>query len=413
MSPSRTFSERARDVLAAILGPVTPEPTGEERASYLAPQMPTYLASTAIVPVVTPTSAAQSIAIRSTTDLIASLGSELPITVYTGKGRGDPKRREVPTPSNLEDPGGDGTGREDWGYRWFNSTLYAGNAFGDVIEQDPSGRVRTCDLFNPEQITATIERGRPRWFVNGREIEADDLIHWRVNPFAGRLLGLSPIEAHAVTIGVTLATTRFGRSFFAEGARPPGMLTSEQDLTAEDAAIAKARMMATMGSGEPLVLGKGVGWDAMQINNEEAQFLETAGYSEAQCCRIFGPGYAELLGYTTGQKMTYANIVDRRQDLLVLSLSRWLRRYERVLSIFTPPSQWVEVNRDALLEMTTKQRYEVHSIALKNQFKTINEVRDLENLPRVPWGYRPLANQAAPAPADDTEEDPSGDTAGA
>ena len=354
-----------------------------ERATYLAPPMPTYFGNAASI-AVTPSSAAQSVAIRSTADLIASLASELPISVYAKRAG---KRVAVPTPASLEDPDGTGAGREDWGYRLLWSWLITGNSFGipvDVV----SGRLATVDLVNPEQVTATVDDGYVKWSISGREAPAG-FLHWRVNPTPGRILGMSPIEQHAATIGVSLATTRFGRDFFADGLHPGGMLTNEADLDPAEAEKAKARAMLNIGSREPLVLGKGWKWENIQITPEEGQFLQTQGMSEAQCARIFGPGFAEILGYETGQKMTYSNVVERRQDLLVLSMNRWFTRYERILSKFTPAGQWVELNRDALLQATTKQRYDAHKVALDGGWRTINEIREIENLAPVSWGNEP------------------------
>ena len=108
------------------------QPTVEERATYRAPRVQAIIGNYADV-TVNATSAAQSVAIRSTADLIASLGSELPINVWTEE-RG--KRRKVTNiPGALDDPGGDERGREDWGYRLLWSWLLAGNAFGDVVDR--------------------------------------------------------------------------------------------------------------------------------------------------------------------------------------------------------------------------------------------------------------------------------------
>jgi HK97 family phage portal protein len=368
------------------------ESAEEERSSYYAPSMP-QLDSSSVVPIVTPSSATQSVAIRSTQDLIASLASELPIDVYTGRGK---DRRKLSTPGNLDDPGGDGTGREDWGYRLLTNWLGTGNAFGDVIQRDGTGRMVAADLFNPAIITPTVVEGRAQWAVNGRTVtDIANFKHWRVNPQSGQILGFSPIEAHAATIGVSIATTRFGRGWFADGSHSTGILSSEEELGEGVADIAKRRYMASLGTREPVVIGGKWKWDPLQVSNEESQFLETAGYSEAQCARIYGPGFAEILGYDTGQKMTYANVVDRRQDLLVLGMARWFRRYERILSQFLPKPQWVEINRDALLESTTLQRYQAHNLALSGQWKVINEVREHENLEPVPWGNEPIAINAA------------------
>lgn len=356
----------------------------EERGTYIAPSFP-YYGGNAYAPVVTPATAAQSVAIRSTADLIASLASELPINVYTIRGR---RREEVQVPDSLQDPGGDDTGRQDWGYRLLWSWLLTGNAFGTVVDQ--AGRtLQTVDLVNPDAVSPTIVDGEVHWYVSGRRVTNNfKFLHWRVNPVPGRLMGLSPVEHHAATIGVSLATTRFGRDFFTDGAHPSGMLTNEADLNDQEAATAKARFMLVQGTREPVVLGKGWKWEDIQISPEESQFLQTRSMSEADCARIFGPGFAEILGYETGQKMTYSNVVERRQDLLVLGMNKWFSRYERILTKFTPPNQWVEINRDALLQATTKQRYEAHASALEAGWKTINEVREVENLP-------PLASTAS------------------
>ena len=169
--------------------------------------------------------------------------------------------------------------------------------------------------------------------------------------------------------------------------------------------------MAARGTRDPVVLGKGWSWDEIQISPEESQFLQTAGMSGAQCARIFGPGFAELLGYETKSSMTYSNIVDRRQDILVLSMNKWFRRYERILSLFTPPDQWVEINRDAMLEATTLQRYQAHKVALDGAWRTINEVREIEHLKPVDWGNEPWTKSAGSTPTAGTE-DPSGNTSG-
>lgn len=377
--------------MSVFSGPRVPE--AEERGTYYAPSAPAYIGSSSAAPVVTTTSAVQSVAIRSTTDLIASLASELPIDVYTvGRAK---KKQALPTPANLDDPGGDGRGREDWAYRLFNSWLYAGNSFGDAILWRGT-TLDTCDLINPNQVTPSVVDGAVKWYVNGREVtDPKNFLHWRVNAVAGTVLGLSPIEHHAATIGVSLASTRFGRGFFADGLHPGGLLSNElADLDDDQVAVTKARVLANRGSQEPLVLGRGWKWTDVQVTPEESQFLETQGFTEAQCARIFGPGFAEILGYESGKSMTYANVVDRRQDLLVLSINRWLRRYERILSLFVPKGQWVEVNRDALLEATTLQRYQAHNAS--GTWRYVDEIRAIEGMDPLPNGAgQVLARQSA------------------
>mgnify|MGYP000337759571 FL=1 len=127
------------------------------------------------------------------------------------------------------------------------------------------------------------------------------------------------------------------------------------------------------------------------------------GHSEAQCARIFGPGVAEILGYESGGSMTYSNVTERRADLLVLALNRWIRRVERILSSLLPNPQYVRMNRAALLESTTLARYQAHALA--GPWKAINEIRDDEDMAPVPWGDKPIGGAAAPESAPDPQDE--------
>lgn len=350
--------------------------------------------------------ALQSVAVGAAVDLIASLASELPVTAYRGTG---PDRVKLRLPPYLEDPAGDGTGRQDWCYQVLVSWLLRGNVYGAVLERAPGrGHLTQVDLFHPDMVSGYLSEGRPVWQVAGQQVDQATFLHRRVNPVPGQVLGLSPIAYRASTIGVSLASTQFGADWFRDGAHPTGILgNSEVELDAGVAKAAKARFLAALrGTREPLVLGKGWSWSQIQINPEESQFLETMGWSESQCARIFGPGIAEILGYAVkGASMTYSNLADRDLHLLKYTLDKWLRRLERLLSEFLPRPQYVVIDRDALLETSTIQRYAAHASALSQQWKTINEVRQLEHLDPVPWGDVPAGVTGA-APAD--QEEPGG-----
>jgi phage portal protein BeeE len=89
--------------------------------------------------------------------------------------------------------------------------------------------------------------------------------------------------------------------------------------------------------------------------------------------------------------MTYANVEQRSVHLLVYTLDPWLVRIERMFTSMLPRPQYVAFNRDALLRTTTFERYRTHALALANAWKTVNEVRNLEDLPPVAWGEEPYA----------------------
>jgi HK97 family phage portal protein len=336
--------------------------------------------------------ALRSIAVSASADLFASLSSELPLGVFTGTG-GDKKR--VQTPGYLEDPGGDQTGREDWAYRILMSWLMRGNMMGDVLDKRVGVPVQV-DVWHPDSCVPTLDyrSGDATWTHNGRPVDPETFVHRRVNPLPETVLGMSVISRHASQIALPLMAQRYGVQWFREGAHPSGVLSSDAvdvwALTDDQVRQIKNRFMAGLrGSREPALVGKQWSFKALQIAPEESQFLETLGASEAQCCRMFGPGVAEVLGYSSSGSMTYSNVESRMTHLLVLSLGKWLRRLERTYSWMLPDGRYAVLDRDALLESTTLDRFRSHASALQNRWKVVNEVRSVEGLSPVTWGDEP------------------------
>lgn len=353
-------------------------------------------------------SAMQAVAVRSAVDLLSSLASELPVQVFSGTGA---SKREMPVPGYLLDPAGDGQGLNDWTYQVMISWLLRGNLYGDVLARSPSNYPTQVLPLNPDAVFGWLDGdGVVHWSVDGREVEnpAQTFLHRRVNPMPGAVLGLSPISANANQIGLNIASNRFGLQFFTDGASPMSMLLNEEvELDGGQIKRAKEKFLAALrGTREPLVMGKGWKYQSLSIAPEEGQFLETNQFSAAECARIFGPGVAEILGYSSGSSMTYANVESRSIHLLVYTLHRWLRRVERLLTDMLPRPQFARLNRKALLESTTLQRFQVHEIALRNAIETVNEVRELEELRPVEWGDEPMMLQTQDQEAPAEEEAP-------
>ncbi|MEU6491098.1 phage portal protein [Streptomyces sp. NPDC046984] len=343
-------------------------------------------------------SSLQSVAVWAACDLIAGVISELPLDCYRGKGA---DAQQLSTPWWLEDPDGSGHGVSDWRYQALMSWLLRGNLFGDELQRATGGYLQQVRLFHPDEVSGWMEEGREKWAVNGSQVtDLQRFLHRRVNPMPGVVLGMSPIRLHATTIGLALTVSKFGLQWFQDGAHPSAILrNTEVPLDEDQVRGAKQRFLGALrGNREPVVFGKGWEYEKIQVAPEESQFLQTQGYSAAECARIFGPGIAEILGYETGGSMTYANIQDRELTLLKYALGKWIRRMERLLSEFLPRPQYVKLNRDALLETNTLQRYAAHASALQNNWETINDVRRLEDKQPVPWGDTPFTPGAQPAP---------------
>jgi HK97 family phage portal protein len=345
----------------------------------------------------------QSAAVWSSTNLVATVLANLPLDTY--RRQPDGTAQPIDNPPLVDDPGGEGYGAADWLYQYLMCRQLRGNVVGQLLGADrATGRPTQIVLYHPDEAYGWRDyQGVRHWTVAGRELNAAEmatLFHRRAYPMPGCVMGMSPVAYHFATIGQNVAATRFGLQFFLDSGHPSYVYrNSLEEIDQTKAAAVKERVMATTyGRREPLVMGKG--WEKpepLQVSPEDSQMLATQGYSAADCCRLFGPGLAEVLGYETGGSLTYSTRVDRATDLLTFTFDPHLTDLERMFTALLPPREFVRFNRSALLRMTTMERWRVYLMQLATKARVINEVRDDEDWAPVPWGDEPV--EVAPIPA--------------
>lgn len=323
----------------------------------------------------------------------------MPAHAYRGQGA---QTKQLPDPLLLQDPDGTGRGIDDWIAQAAWSLAGRGNLMTHILAYDADGRPATVQVLHPDLVRPEVDGDGKLWWRpnDGPRIPGDDVIHTRLFPVPGAILGLSPIEQHAATIGAGIAAEKFGADFFGSGGHPTALLTSASPLTQTGAKRAKQAFLAATETREPVLLPDGIEYKPIQIAPNESQFLDAQGYSSAECARIFGPGMAETLGYATADSMTYSNVVDRDVVLLKYTLDLYLTAIERVLTRCLPRGQYVKLNRNSLLRTSQIDRYRGYEIAARIGLQTPNEQRALEDQPPVPWGDEPFkvaGKQDAPA----------------
>ncbi|WP_141579665.1 phage portal protein [Actinomadura sp. WMMA1423] len=343
----------------------------------------------------------QKVAVWGCVNLTATIAECMPIEVFSSDA---PDKRRLPVPAWLADLGGDGHGLPDWLYQAVLSFMLRGNLYGivpDGMRDTLRGTPTMIQLQHPDHVSVhqPWNGDPPEWRMNGREVPTRDVWHRRVYPVPGRLLGASPIEYGAGVVSLGVESTQFGLRWFHQGAHPSGLLTTDAHLKPDQAKTAKERFLSALrgGAREPLVLGGGWKFQTIQVAPNESQMLETQGATSAECCRLFGPGYAQIFGYETGESLTYANIEQRSLDLLTYSVDPWLVRLERILTMLLPAGRNVKFNRKGLLRSDLLTRYQAHEIALRNRMGTVNEARAEEDLPPLEGGDE-LPAEASPAP---------------
>lgn len=155
-----------------------------------------------------------------------------------------------------------------------------------------------------------------------RFIPSADMMHVPGIAFDGRV-GQSVVWLARQTIGLALATEKFGAKYFSNFARPGGLLISPANQTAEAQNQSKNSWQEAQGgenSNRIAVMPPGWDWKPMTNNPEEAQTIETRKFSRNEICSIFHVP-PHMAGETGGGR---ANTEQLAQELKEYCLDPWL-----------------------------------------------------------------------------------------
>jgi HK97 family phage portal protein len=208
--------------------------------------------------------------------------------------------------------------------------------------------------------------------------------------------GISPITLARESLGGAIAELRHGQSFFKNGANLSGVLQHPGHLGLEAAETLRQswreKYSGTDNAGRVAVLEEGMTFAPVSLSNKDSQWLESRQVSVLDVARIFGVPPA-LLGHL--EKASYSSQEAQNLEFLTHSLRPWLARIEQACNraLITHGNLYAEFTTGDLVRTTIDKRYNAYRVALTAGFMSVNEVRQLENLPSVEGGdtiFRPL-----------------------
>jgi HK97 family phage portal protein len=374
-----------------------PEPAAESRTATLGALQSILDRSglTAAGVVVDGDKALTNSAVWACQELIAGVGSSLPLDEYR---KASTEQIAVPLSSLFADPDPDpSVTAVAFRAQILRSAVARGNAYADLLGAEmgtPTGAV----TIHPDRVRWRYEHTANGYtwqvYVDGKPRSRwpyGDLWHFPLFQQPGSPVGLNPVEYHRLSIGASLAAQKFGAQFFDSGGHPTVIIKMPTDPGPDEAKAVKARIVdSTRGSREPMIFPNGWELDKVTIPPEEAQFLETQRYGVEEIARIFLGGFVELIGsaVTGGGSITYSNREQRMADFIALSLApRYLVPLESALSALLPRGRYVKHNVNALMRADLKARYESYKLAAEVSdlmgapLLDIDEMRRFEDLP--------------------------------
>ena len=351
---------------------------------------------------VTPTSAIGLSAVWACVNLISGTISSLPLQVYSTRADGTRAQNKAhPLYTILHDsPNFDQTALDFWDYINLSVELW-GNGYARII-RNSAGRVVALRPIKPDAITVRRLPAGPleyRFVEDGRSFVAgeNEVLHIR-GPGGDPLGGMSTLTFARNSFSAAQAAERAAAGMFRNGLRPSGIISFKEWLTPEQRKIAQesiaAKYLGAINSGKPFIAEGGMEYRHLTISPEDAQMLETRQFSIEEVCRFFGVPPV-LIGHA-GASTAWPTSVEQQIIMFVqFTLRRRLKRIEQAVQkqLLTPEDRAagvvIEWNIEGLLRGDSAARAAFYGSGLRDGWMTINEVRSMENRPRVEGGDIP------------------------
>ncbi len=333
-------------------------------------------------------------------NLLAGTIAALPIDVQRVANGRNAALPDHPLARVLRDsPNVDQTAIDFWEFLCISLELW-GNAYA-LIERS-GDRVVSLDPVRPDLVTVRrLDSGalEYRWSEDGKShvAGADRMFH--VRGFGGDPLGgLSTLSHARNTFGLASAIDRAAGATFRNGLHPTVAFKFDKFLSPEQRAIVDREMtdryLGARNSGRPLRLEGGTSVEVLSIKPEDAQMLESRGFSVEEICRIFGvPPF--MVGHTATSTSWGTGLEQQVLAFQKFTLRRRLKKIEQAArkQLLTAADRasgvTVSFNLEALLRGDSAARAAFYGAMLSAGVMTINEVRALEGLPPVAGGDVP------------------------
>lgn len=228
-----------------------------------------------------------------------------------------------------------------------------------------------------------------RWTVNGRERDfaPSEIVH-----FAGYGRGISPLETLRRILAEEASAGDYREHFWRRGARVPGVVTRPADKKRYDQAQAdewRTGWRAAYGgaTGEDVVLlQEGETFQQTTQSAKDSEYTLGGKLRREICAAVYQipQPFVGILDHAT-----FSNIKEQHKNLYQDCLGPWFewirQEFHRQVLVECEDQAdvYLEFNIDAKLAGTPEERAQSMQISIGRPWRTVNEGRALDNLPRI------------------------------
>ncbi len=342
--------------------------------------------------------------------LISETIATLPLSMYERTSGGKRIATQHPLHFVIHDqPNVDTTAAVHW-EAMVAAMLLRGNARAEKLMVGP--RVVGLQFLDPRRLwIGRGADGKKEYRYTERDgkqrIIPRDRI-WNVPGFTlDGIEGVSVVAYGARVFGSALAADTAASTTFEKGLQPttyfkfPKVLRPEQRADSRDAI---AKISGAVNAGKPAILEADMDVGTIGINPDDAQMLESRGFSVEEICRWFRvPPF--MVGHSEKSTSWGTGIEQQMIGFLTFTLGPWLRRIEQAISkdLLTPADRlrfYPKFAVEGLLRADSAGRSAFYSAMVNNGILTRDEVRELEDREPMGGNASVLTVQTAMAPLD-------------
>lgn len=269
--------------------------------------------------------------------------------------------------------------------------LTRGNSFV-FINRNNAGRPIELLPLDPGKVKLVENDGKIFYEIEeGGIIDSYDVLHFKILSKDG-YVGFSPIDVGAASIGYGLSLQTYANSYFSNSAKASGVLSTDRSLS--DEAISRLRVSFNenysniQDANKTMVLEEGLKFQQISISNEASQFLQSREFSISEIARLMNLPNHLLRDLT---KSSFNNIAEEGLNFVKYSLMPYLVMMEAEMNckLFRKNEEGrfkIKFNVNALLRGTPKDRSEYYRTMLNIGAMSIDEIRQLEELPTIAGG---------------------------
>lgn len=340
--------------------------------------------------IVNPQTAMQAAAVYACVKVLAESVGQLPLYVYRkGAGMAKDIAEDHPLHALLSYAPNEWQTTTEFFEMVMVHLALRGNAYA-YINRTRSGNVLEMLPIHPDMVTVLQDSG---WNLiyqiqdaagGMRTVKRTEILHIRGLTLNG-YLGISPIAYARESIGLALATEKFGGQLFRNGAKMGGVLEHPGKLSGPAYERIKTSFDEAY-SGEnahkTAVLEEGMKFSKVSMTADDSQFLETRKYQRSEIASIFRVP-PHLIGDL--ERATFSNIEQQSKDFVQNALMPYLSRIERAIvrDVVKKEERGLILPRfdvSELLRGDAVSRAEYYNSGILAGWLTRNEARFMEDL---------------------------------